>query len=162
MFSRSITMRRSPRTLLRRPADHAATIWLALTYVVLAQRRSGPSVAPARSSCRYAGRAVAAVALVAGRRRGRNAITFAICLPLLQRFRHVKMPLITRRWYDVPLRASLVATIVATVITLSARSAQLSAADRAVSSRRSPDDADPAPAHQRPATTAVIANGGSA
>jgi hypothetical protein len=48
-----------------------------------------------------------------------NAVTFAICLPLMRRFRHVKMPLITRRWYDIPLRASLVATLVATVVTLS-------------------------------------------
>ncbi len=48
-----------------------------------------------------------------------NAIAFAICLPLLRRFRQVKMPLITRRWYDIPLRASLVATLVATVVTLS-------------------------------------------
>jgi hypothetical protein len=46
-------------------------------------------------------------------------VTFAICLPLLRRFRHVKMPLITRRWYDIPLRASLVATLVVTVVTLS-------------------------------------------
>ncbi len=44
---------------------------------------------------------------------------FAICVPLLRRFRHVKMPLITRRWYDIPLRALLVATLVATVVTLS-------------------------------------------
>jgi hypothetical protein len=29
------------------------------------------------------------------------------------------MPLITRRWYDIPLRASLVAALVATVVTLS-------------------------------------------
>ena len=48
-----------------------------------------------------------------------NAVTFAICLPLMARFRHVKMPLITRRWYDIPLRASLVATLVAIVVTLS-------------------------------------------
>jgi hypothetical protein len=48
-----------------------------------------------------------------------NAVTFAICLPALARYRHARMPLITRRWYDVPLRASLVATLVATVSTLS-------------------------------------------
>ena len=36
-----------------------------------------------------------------------------------ERYRQVKMPLITRRWYDIPLRASLVATLVATVVTLS-------------------------------------------
>jgi hypothetical protein len=56
--------------------------------------------------------------VVARRRAVANAIAFAICLPLLQRFRHVKMPLITRRWYDIPLRAALVATLVATVVTL--------------------------------------------
>jgi hypothetical protein len=48
-----------------------------------------------------------------------NALTFAVCLPLLRRFRNVRMPLITRRWYDIPLRASLVATLVAIVVTLS-------------------------------------------
>ncbi len=48
-----------------------------------------------------------------------NIVAFAICMPLLNRFRHVRMPLITRRWYDIPLRASLVATLVATVVTLS-------------------------------------------
>jgi hypothetical protein len=48
-----------------------------------------------------------------------NAVAFAICLPLLKRFQHVRMPLITRRWYDIPLRASMVATLVAVVVTLS-------------------------------------------
>jgi hypothetical protein len=48
-----------------------------------------------------------------------NAIAFAVCLPLLRRFRHAKMPLIARRWYDVPFRAGLVATLVVTVVTLS-------------------------------------------
>src|SRR6202022_3836507 len=48
-----------------------------------------------------------------------NAIAFSVCLPILRHFRHVKMPLITRRWYDIPLRASLVATLVAIVVTLS-------------------------------------------
>jgi hypothetical protein len=48
-----------------------------------------------------------------------NVAAFAICVPLMQRFRHVRMPLITRRWYDIPLRASMVAALVATVVTLS-------------------------------------------
>ena len=43
-----------------------------------------------------------------------NAGVMAVCLPLAQRFRVAKMPLITRRWYDIPLRATLVATLVAT------------------------------------------------
>jgi hypothetical protein len=99
---------------------NSATIFLGLTYVVLAQRRS------ALISCATA---VAVWIALAGLSRMvhwtlagglfANAITFAICLPLLARYRNVKMPLITRRWYDIPLRASLVATLVAAVVTLS-------------------------------------------
>jgi hypothetical protein len=48
-----------------------------------------------------------------------NVLALAICLPLVQRFRMAKMPLITRRWYDIPLRASIVATLVAVIVTLS-------------------------------------------
>jgi len=101
-------------------AVNAATIFLALSYVVLAQRRS--------AAISFAGAVAVWIALVALSRTVHwslaggllaNAIAFAICLPLLRRFRHVKMPLITRRWYDIPLRASLVATLVATVVTLS-------------------------------------------
>ena len=99
---------------------NAATIWLALTYVVLAQRHN------ALISCGAAAAVWLSLAALsqtvhwslAGGLLA-NAITFAICLPLLRRFRQVRMPLITRRWYDVPLRASLVATLVATVVVLS-------------------------------------------
>jgi hypothetical protein len=99
---------------------NAATILLGLTYVVLAQRRS------ALVSC--LGAVAVWITLAAIIRSLQwtlagglivNAVAFAICVPLLRRFRHVKMPLITRRWYDIPLRASLVATLVATVVTLS-------------------------------------------
>ena len=48
-----------------------------------------------------------------------NIAAFALCLPLVHRFRSAKMPLITRRWYDIPLRASIVATLVAIIVTLS-------------------------------------------
>jgi len=99
---------------------NAATIFLGLTYVVLAQRQS------AIVSCLGA---VAVWIMLASVIRTiqwslagglmANAVAFAICVPLLRRFRNVKMPLITRRWYDIPLRASLVATLVATVVTLS-------------------------------------------
>jgi hypothetical protein len=99
---------------------NAVTIFLGLTYVVLAQRQS------VIVSC---GVAVAVWIALAGLAQTVhwslagglvvNAVTFAICLPLLQRFRHVKMPLIRRRWFDIPLRAALVSTAVATVVTLS-------------------------------------------
>ena len=99
---------------------NAATIFLGLTYVVLAQRHS--------AVVSFAGAAIVWIILAALTRTVHwtlaggllaNAVTFAICLPLMQRFRHAKMPLIRRRWYDIPLRASLVATLVATVVTLS-------------------------------------------
>jgi hypothetical protein len=99
---------------------NAVTIFLGLAYVVLAQRRS--------ALVSFLGAVAVWIALAALSRTVHwslidgllaNAITFAICLPLLRRFRNVRMPLITRRWYDIPLRASLVATLVATVVTLS-------------------------------------------
>jgi len=99
---------------------NAVTIFLGLTYVVLAQRQS--------ALVSFFGAVAVWIALAALSRTVHwslidgllaNAITFAICLPLLRRFRNVRMPLITRRWYDIPLRASLVATLVATVVTLS-------------------------------------------
>jgi hypothetical protein len=99
---------------------NAVTVFLGLTYVVLAQRRS------ALVSC--LGAVAVWIALASGVRMihwsligglTANVMAFAICVPLLRRFRHVKMPLITRRWYDIPLRAALVATLVATVVTLS-------------------------------------------
>ncbi|MGA7809717.1 hypothetical protein [Bradyrhizobium sp.] len=99
---------------------NAATILFGLTYVLLAQRHS------VRVSCPAAVAVWFALALVirsvpwslAGGLTA-NVIAFAVCVPILRCFRHVKMPLITRRWYDIPLRASLVATLVATVVTLS-------------------------------------------
>ena len=99
---------------------NAATIFLGLTYVVLAQRRS------VIVSCGVAVMVWIALASIIRLVQWTlpsglivNAIAFAICVPLLRRYRHVKMPLITRRWYDIPLRAALVATLVATVVTIS-------------------------------------------
>ncbi len=99
---------------------NAATIFLGLTYVVLAQRHS------AIVSCLAAVAVWIALAAIIGSVSWTlaggviaNVVTFAVCVPLLQRYRHVRMPLITRRWYDIPLRASLVATLVATVVALS-------------------------------------------
>ena len=99
---------------------NAATVFLVLTYVTLAQR-NGMIVS-------FCG-AIAAWVVIATSMRivhltlpggiVANAIAFAVALPLVQRFRGVKMPLITRRWYDIPLRAALVSTLVVTVVTLS-------------------------------------------
>ena len=108
---------------------NAATIVLALTYVVLAQRH-GLLV-----SC---GSAIAVWIVLASIIRqfdwslaaglAANLIAFGICIPLLAGYRHAKMPLVTRRWYDVPMRAALVATLVAIVSRRRAGSALASAA----------------------------------
>ena len=99
---------------------NAATMFLGLTYVVLAQRQS--------ALVSFSGAVAVWIALAALQRTVHwslaggllaNAFAFAVCLPLLRRFRNVRMPLITRRWYDIQLRASLVASLVATVVTLS-------------------------------------------
>jgi hypothetical protein len=99
---------------------NAATVFLCLTYVVLAQRQ--------RMLVSFCAAIAVWISIVTLLRLTHlsffgaivaNAIAFAICLPLVRRFRHVKMPLITRRWYDIPLRAALVSTLVATVVTLS-------------------------------------------
>lgn len=99
---------------------NGATMLLGLTYVLLAQRHNvivslGAAVlvwfALALLVRQFEWTLLGGIAA--------NVVAFGICLPLMARFRHAKMPLITRRWYDIPLRAALVATLVATVVTLS-------------------------------------------
>ncbi|WP_426612192.1 hypothetical protein [Bradyrhizobium sp. McL0616] len=99
---------------------NAATIFMGLTYVVLAQRRSllvscGSAVAVwivlASIIKQFDWSLTAGLAV--------NLIAFGICIPLLAGYRHVKMPLVTRRWYDIPMRAALVATLVAIVVSTS-------------------------------------------
>jgi hypothetical protein len=99
---------------------NAATISLGLTYTLLAQRHS--------LLISYGAAALVwiAIAAIVGSTQWSlwggllvNAVAFAICTPLMQRYRHARMPPVARRWYDVPLRASLVAALVATVVTLS-------------------------------------------
>lgn len=99
---------------------NAATILLGLTYVVLAQRHSfavsvGSAVAVwivLASIIRLFDWTLTAGLVV-------NLVAFGICIPLLAQYRHVKMPLVTRRWYDIPFRAALVATLVAIVVSTS-------------------------------------------
>jgi len=99
---------------------NAATIFLGLTYVVMAQRHNGLVSWSCGAAVWIALAALSRMvhwSLASG--LAANFVAFAICIPLLSRFRHVKMPLITRRWFDIPLRAALVATLVAIVVTLS-------------------------------------------
>ncbi len=99
---------------------NAATIFMCLTYVVLAQRRG---LVASVGSAIAVWIAIASVirqfdwSLAAG--LAANLIAYSICIPLLAGYRHVKMPLVARRWYDVPMRAMLVATLVAIVVSTS-------------------------------------------
>jgi hypothetical protein len=48
-----------------------------------------------------------------------NFTGLAICIPLANRFRHAKVPLVPRRWTDLLMRAAMVAVLVAAVVTAS-------------------------------------------
>lgn len=100
---------------------NAATMFLGLTYVHLAQRHN-VVVSLGAAVLVWFGCAIVVRrfewTLLSGILV--NVVAFAICLPLMARFRHVAMPVIVRRWYDIPLRAALVSTLVAAVVTLSA------------------------------------------
>jgi uncharacterized membrane protein (GlpM family) len=99
---------------------NATAIFMGLAYVVLAQRFNVViSFAAAITVWLAAAVLVRSTAWSLASGIFVNLVAFAVCLPLVQRFRTAKMPLIVRRWYDIPLRATLVATLVATVVTLS-------------------------------------------
>lgn len=48
-----------------------------------------------------------------------NAVVFIVCVPLAMGYCHVAIPPTRRRWFDLPLRAALVAFNVALVVTIS-------------------------------------------
>src|SRR5436305_4380588 len=99
---------------------NAATVLMSLVFVSLVQR-CGLLISLAAGFGMWVAGAIAVRAFEWSLAGGIlfNAAAFALCLPLVQRFRAAKMPLVTSRWYDIPLRAALVATLVAIVVTLS-------------------------------------------
>jgi hypothetical protein len=50
-----------------------------------------------------------------------NIVVIPVCSALGRRFRDIAMPLMTRRWYDIPLRAVMAASLVTIVVGLSTR-----------------------------------------
>ncbi|MBR0736875.1 hypothetical protein JQ581_08030 [Bradyrhizobium liaoningense] len=99
---------------------NAATIFMGLIYVVLAQRQSFVvSVASAVGVWIVLASIIRLFEWTLAAGLAVNVVAFGICIPLLAKYRHVKMPLVTRRWYDIPFRASLVATLVAIVVSTS-------------------------------------------
>jgi len=100
---------------------NAVTVFYSLAYVWLAQRYSMiVSVTLAALVWFTLAAAVRTVHWTLAAGVIVNIISYAVCVPILQRYCHVaKMPLITRRWYDIPFRAALVASLAATVTALS-------------------------------------------
>ncbi len=102
-------------------AVHAATGIFGTTYVFAAQRCSFPATVAiavgAWLACalliRSAEWSLAGAVIL-------NAVSYGICVPLVQRFLHGRVPAVTRRWFDIPLRAVLVAALVGAVIAVGA------------------------------------------
>jgi hypothetical protein len=98
----------------------AATCVAALVFAVAAQRR-GPVASIGSAFLVW----LAGIALLQARPWTITsavlvvASVFAVCLILVERYRGAARPVLVRRWYDVPLRATMVAILVALVIVLS-------------------------------------------
>jgi hypothetical protein len=101
---------------------NAANCVFAFVYTLLAQRRGLVlSVVPALIAWLAVASLSRALPWTTASAVAFNAAVLAFCLAVGNRLRHVRMPLVTRRWYDAPLRAGMVALLVATVVGLSAR-----------------------------------------
>jgi hypothetical protein len=99
---------------------NAATAVFALVYAALAQRRSlTVSLAAALIAWVAIASFVRAMTWTTLGAIAFSVVVFAFCVAAGNRFRHVPMPPVRRRWYDVPLRAAMVAVLVAVVIGLS-------------------------------------------
>jgi hypothetical protein len=98
-------------------AAHAATAIFSLVYIVLAQRQGMiVSVAGALGIWFVVAFLLRAVDWTFLGIAATNFAIFAVCIALTANYRHVKMPLIVRKWYDVPVRAGMVACLVAAVV----------------------------------------------
>jgi len=101
---------------------NAVTCIFALVYSLLAQRRSlALSVVPALAVWAALAAIARALPWTTTAAAAFNIVVLCGCLAVGNRLRHARMPLVGRRWYDIPLRAGMVAILVATVVGLSAR-----------------------------------------
>jgi uncharacterized membrane protein (GlpM family) len=101
-------------------AAHAATAVFSLVFVVLAQRSSMVvSVTGAVAAWLIVAFLLRSVSWTFVTVVAANLALFAICIALTDRYRHVQMPAIARKWYDIPVRAFMVACLVAAVVGLS-------------------------------------------
>jgi hypothetical protein len=102
--------------------SNAATTIFTVTYVFVAQRNgTWVSFVAAMSSWVAAWLVFAQVSWTLPAASILNRALYAIAFPLVSRFRHAAMIVPQRRWYDLPLRAGLVATLVLAVVLISTR-----------------------------------------
>lgn len=100
---------------------NAITGIFSLVYVMLAQRLGMISVVLALALWFTLAFAVSGIPWTISSVIAFNIVVFAVCIPLARRYCHVRMPPARRRWFDVPLRAGLVACNVAIVVSVSTR-----------------------------------------
>ena len=101
-------------------AAHAATAVFSLVYIVLAQRYGmALSVGGAVAIWFVIAFLLRSVSWTFFTVTAANLAIFGVCIALTHRYRFVKMPAIARKWYDVPVRALMVACLVAAVVGLS-------------------------------------------
>jgi hypothetical protein len=102
-------------------AVNAITAGFALIYAALAQRRRlALSLSIALGAWCVFSFAIEQLRWNLAGAIALNVATFIVCIPLSRRFQYAKMPVARRQWYDVPLRAAMVASLVVTVVGLSA------------------------------------------
>jgi hypothetical protein len=103
-------------------AANAANVVFCMVHAVTAQSRgTAASLVAALGVWIALGAAAHVVAWTLPAAVLLNVLVVAAGITLGRRFRVVRMPLTARRWYDVPLRASMVVALVAAVVILSTR-----------------------------------------
>jgi hypothetical protein len=109
------------RSALGSLSANAVTGIFSLIYVVFAQRYSlAVSLAAALAVWFTLALTLASVDWTIVSVAAFNVVVFAICIPLAMRYCDAPMPRAARRWYDMPLRAGMVACLVAIVVGTSA------------------------------------------
>jgi hypothetical protein len=100
-------------------AIHAASGIFGMVYVLAAQRRSFAfTMAVTLATWIVCALAIRAVTWSVSGAILLNVAAYSVCVPLAQRYLHVRIPIVARRWFDIPLRAGLVALLVGVVVTL--------------------------------------------
>ena len=85
-------------------AVHAASGIFGMAYVFAAQRRSfAVTIAAAVGTWIACALAIRAITWSVPGAILVNVAAYGVCVPLAQRYLHVRMPVITRRWFDIPL-----------------------------------------------------------